>query len=250
LSRFALDALLARRFQDMGGELRESQRWEHEFGEGIVRATGRRARGVENGWRWFGLKVHARGVPTEAGLEMHVSPHGYVGLTRLGDGWTNVCGLFRRAGSGQTTRQSWLETLRGRPDTALYERLRKATFDEGSACAVAGLSLRPGRAAASLECRIGDAVTMIAPVTGNGMSMAFEAAGQAAEPLAAYSRGEMNWEQARERIAADCDRTFDRRLKWSAWLHRLMFAPRWRAWLSKAALHSEWLWSSMFAGTR
>jgi menaquinone-9 beta-reductase len=35
LSRFTLDALLARRFQDLGGELRENQRWEQsEFGEG------------------------------------------------------------------------------------------------------------------------------------------------------------------------------------------------------------------------
>jgi menaquinone-9 beta-reductase len=208
------------------------------------------ARGVENGWRWFGLKVHARDVPTEAGLEMHVSPHGYVGLTRLNGGWVNVCGLFRRAASGRTTGLSWLEMLRGQPDTTLHERLRQATFDECSACAVAGLPLRPERAAGSRECRIGDAVTMIAPVTGNGMSMAFEAAEQAVEPLAAYSRGAMSWDQARKRIAADCDRTFNRRLRWSAWLHRLMFAPPWRAWFSRAALHSDWLWSSMFAGTR
>jgi menaquinone-9 beta-reductase len=251
LSRFSLDALLARRFRDMGGELRENRRWEQsEFGEGVVRATGRRARGIESGWRWFGLKVHARDVPTEAGLEMHVSPHGYVGLTRLGGGWTNVCGLFRRAASARKTRQSWLEMLRGQTDTVLHERLHNAAFDESSACAVAGLSLRPGRASASHECRIGDAVTMIAPATGNGMSMAFEAAEQAAEPLSAYSRGAMSWDQARGRIAADCDLTFARRLRWSAWLHRLMFAPPWSAWVNKASLHSDWLWSAMFAGTR
>ena len=34
----------------------------------------------------------------------------------------------------------------------------------------------PQRAAARAECCIGDAITMIPPVTGNGMSMAFESA--------------------------------------------------------------------------
>ena len=66
------------------------------FGEGIVRATGRRAQPAENGSRWFGLKAHARNVPLTADLEMHVSPRGYVGLCRVDGGVVNVCGLFRR----------------------------------------------------------------------------------------------------------------------------------------------------------
>ena len=53
----------------------------------------------ERGWRWFGLKVHARNVPLAAVLEMHVLPKGYVGLCRLKEGEVNVCGLFRRRGS-------------------------------------------------------------------------------------------------------------------------------------------------------
>ena len=251
LSRFTMDALLARRFRELGGELREKQRWQQpEFGEGVVLASGRRAQAAENGWRWFGLKVQATNVRTEAGLEMHVSPRGYVGLTRLGDGYVNVCGLFRRPASGYANTGSWRDMLRGQAGTALRERLSQAVFDESSACAVAGLSLRAQRASASAECRIGDALTMIAPATGNGMSMAFEAAERAVAPLTAYSRGAASWDEAHGLIAADCDRTFGRRLAWSAWLQWLMFAPSRRAWLSKAALRSEWLWSFMFARTR
>ena len=86
LSRFVLDELLAKEFQRLGGELRLPERWRDEFGEAVVRATGRRPQPVENGWRWFGVKAHAWGVKSAADLEMHASPGGYVGLCRLRGG--------------------------------------------------------------------------------------------------------------------------------------------------------------------
>src|ERR1051326_1073928 len=42
LSRFTMDALLAKLFQEAGGELRQGQKWQDAFPEGVVRATGRR----------------------------------------------------------------------------------------------------------------------------------------------------------------------------------------------------------------
>ena len=79
---------------------------------------------------------------------------------------------------------------------------------------------------------------MIPPVTGNGMSMAFEAAEMAIGPLAAYSRGESSWSEARESVAAACDRAFARRLAWARWLQWMMFTPVLRGWrgLQGAAL--------------
>lgn len=251
LSRFDLDTLLAERLQELGGDLRAKERWRAGGDqEALVLACGRRAQGMENGRHWFGLKIHARNVASEADLEMHATPVGYVGLTRLGDGLTNVCGLFgRRAKSGSGAMTPW-GFLRGEFGTPLHERLRRAIYDESSACAVAGLSLRAHRAADQSECRIGDALTLIAPVTGNGMSMALEAADLAVQPLAAYSRGQLEWRQARAAIAEQCDSRFARRLWWAGWLQRLVLAPAWRAWLSRAALRSDRLWSLMFDRTR
>src|SRR5207247_3708941 len=134
------------------------------------------------------LKAHARNVNLAADLEMHVSSTGYVGVNRVDHGQVNVCGLFR-ARPGQSLPESRLQLLRGSPGSPLHERLATAEFDEASVCSVAGLPLKPQRAVAKDECCIGDALTMIPPVTGNGMSMAFESAELAAEPLAAYSRG-------------------------------------------------------------
>jgi menaquinone-9 beta-reductase len=249
LSRFVMDKLLADEFQRLGGELRIGERWQKEFGEGSVRASGRQLHPVESGWRWFGLKVHARNVSPAANLEMHVFKNGYVGICRLSNDEVNVCGLFRRNNS-ETSRQTGFDLLRGNPGTVLQERLARAEFDENSFCSVAGLSLKPQRASEKSEVCLGDALTMIPPVTGNGMSLAFESAQLAVEPLAAFSGGEMAWAQARQKIARACDENFSRRLRWANWLQRLMFSPLLRTRPGSFIFQSQMVWGMMFARTR
>jgi menaquinone-9 beta-reductase len=251
LSRFTMDHTLAIEFRRLGGELLEGQRQrDGDFGEGTVRATGRRAQTEENGPRWFGLKVHARNVPLTADLEMHVSPRGYVGLCRVNGGAVNVCGLFRRRADMNNSPQNRREWLRGQTGSPLNRRLAAAEFDESSFCAVAGISLRPQRAAARAECCVGDTITMIPPVTGNGMSMAFESAGLAIEPLAAWSNGEIPWTETRQTLAHRCDVAFARRLVWAKWLQRMMLAPSLQNILVGFVTRSEWFWRTAFERTR
>ena len=248
LSRFKMDAVLAENFCTLGGDLLEGERLERiEAGQAIVRATGRRAQPIENGWRLFGIKTHARHVILEADLEMHITPQGYVGLCRLSEGIVNVCGLFRSRPGDKTMGK---ELLLGPPGTALNERFAAAEFDETSFRSVAGLSLMSRRARDLDECCIGDALTMIAPVTGNGMSMAFESAEMAIVPLTAHSRGELSWTEACQAVAKACDAGFSRRLSWATWLQWMMFAPVSRGRLGALALRTGWFWSLMFSRTR
>jgi 2-polyprenyl-6-methoxyphenol hydroxylase-like FAD-dependent oxidoreductase len=251
LSRFTMDHVLALEFRKLGGELLEGQRRsDGELGDGVVRATGRRVKTEQNGARWFGLKVHARNIPLTADLEMHVSPRGYVGLCQVNGSMVNVCGLFRRRAGENHTPQNWCDWLRGPAGSPLNQRLATADFDENSFCAVAGISLRPQRAARRAECCIGDAITMIPPVTGNGMSMAFESAETAIEPLVAWSRGGILWTQARQIIAGKCDAAFARRLAWAKWLQRMMLTPSLQNVLVRFVARSEWFWRTAFERTR
>ena len=250
LSRFALDAALAKKFCELGGELLAGNRFSGDFGESIVRATGRQVQTEPGGARWFGLKIHARNVALTADLEMHVSPRGYVGLCKINDGKVNVCGLFRKRADENGEVKTRHELLLGQPGSPLRQRLANAAFDENSFCAVAGLSLRPQQAAARAEICIGDAITMIPPVTGNGMSMAFESAELALVPLVAWSRGETSWSQARQKIARDCDAVFERRLAWAKWLQRIILTPALQNPLVMLAARSDWFWRMAFARTR
>ncbi len=251
VSRFVLDDLLAREFQRLGGELRSSERWtEAGFPEGVVRATGRRGEPVVEGWRLFAVKAHARNVTLRADLEMHFVPTGYVGLCRLADGTVNVCGLFRSRTTVPDLPTRWRDWLRGPGGSALRARLADAEFVEESFSFVAGLSLRPQRAQSRTECRIGDALTMIPPVTGNGMSMAFESAELALEPLAAYSRSELAWAAAQRQVAGRCDAAFTSRLRWASWLQRGLFQPHGQAALWFLAERCGGLWRGLFARTR
>lgn len=250
LSRFALDAALAKKFCELGGELLAGNRFSGDFGESIVRATGRQVQAEPDGARWFGLKIHARNVALTADLEMHVSPRGYVGLCKINDGDVNVCGLFRKRADENGEAKTRHELLRGQPGSPLRQRLANAVFDENSFCAVAGLSLRPQQAAARAEICVGDAITMIPPVTGNGMSMAFESAELALAPLAAWSRDEMSWNEARQKIARDCDAAFARRLAWAKWLQRIVLTPALQNPLVALAARSDWLSRMAFERTR
>jgi hypothetical protein len=91
---------------------------------------------------------------------------------------------------------------------------------------------------------------MIPPVTGNGMSMAFESAELAIEPLTAWSRGELAWPDAQQHIARQCDAAFAGRLAWARWLQRALLTPALQNPLIALAAHSEWFWRTAFERTR
>ena len=261
ISRWSLDATLAQEFRSLGGVLHEGSRRREEADESdgshlgrsdefLVRASGRRAQSAESGWRWLGVKAHARNVPLQADLEMSLSRDCYVGVSWLPNDEVNVCGLFRRRTGDSTPAPTAREWFTGIPHPRLQERLASAQFDDSSFCSVAGLSLRPQRATESSHCRIGDAITMIPPLAGNGMSMAFESAEIAIGPLIASCRGEISWQEAQQQIARECDRRFARRLHWAHRLQALAFWPIGQSFTLWSLAHSNWLWRAWFSLTR
>jgi flavin-dependent dehydrogenase len=253
LSRFKLDALLAEAFQAAGGELRLGARYgSSQPPEASVQASGRRPPMAAASARWFGVKAHVprdQALGLEADLEMHISRAGYVGVNRIDGGEINVCGLFRKRDQDRPadSRDQW---LRGEPGSLLHERLAGVTFRPASFCSVGGLELKPQRAASRAECCIGDALTMTPPVTGNGMSMAFESAELAVEPLTRYSEGRLDWAAARREVARRCDQAFGRRLAWARWLHGMMVSPLLHGRIGRLLLRSDGLWNLMLPKTR
>ena len=225
LSRYRLDELLAREFSSSGGRIHLQSRQPPSRDEGWVAATGRQPAIREEGWRWIGLKAHALDVPIGRELEMHLTTHGYVGLCAVEENRVNVCGLFRTREAVPGLSDRWREWLGGKPGSALFDRLRQARWDESSFSSISALSLAPRRATEQEGVRVGDAVTMIPPLTGNGMSMAVEGAFLAAEPLAAWSAGTVSWQECARKISRSLDRTFSSRLHWARRLQQAILHP-------------------------
>lgn len=217
ISRHALDERLAERFQQLGGRLRCVERARPEPAEGFVWAAGRRARPG----RWIGLKAHVR-IATTTDLEMHSGTNGYCGLAGVEDGWTNVCGLFLLE-RGINARGADLLTayLEAGGQQRLADALRAAPWREGSFSSVAGFELGVQPPVPGLLC-VGDAESMIPPFTGNGMSMAFQAAEQAMLPLAAWAKDDVSWHEAHCQIHSRLHRGFRRRMFAAAIMHRAL----------------------------
>lgn len=208
ISRYRLDQRLRDRVVDLGGVVNEQSRMPRIASEGLVWATGR----FPQRGGWIGLKCHFDDLPMVAGLEMHLGENGYAGLAGIEEGRVNVCGLFRVDRSLRFKGPELLLTYLAREGNGvLVERLRRAQAEVSSCQAVAGFKLgrQPVREG---ECALGDAESMIAPFTGNGMSMAFQAAESALDPLEEWSRGQLSWDACVTAIRDRLHQRFRRRL--------------------------------------
>jgi flavin-dependent dehydrogenase len=219
VSRYDLDAALAEEFQWLGGILKTGERATLEDREGHIRATGRR-RSTNPNARLFGLKAHAAGAALSSDLELHFGKSRYVGLCRLASGEINACGLFKVEEPNTEIHRLWKNIF---AQSVWSESLRDIRWDEQSFCSVAGLTL-DREAPVDVFC-VGDSAAMIPPLTGNGMSMAFESAQLAAGFAQDYSSGKFCWGESLKLYQAAWRTAFAGRLRWAAVVQKLIFHP-------------------------
>jgi len=223
VSRHTLDAALAGRFQDLGGELLTGSRAGDDLAPaGTVWATGRRA---GKSRRWIGLKCHAGGFALGADLEMFLGQGAYAGASRVEGDRVNIAGLFPLRTDISAPRDALMPAyLRAHGMHGFADRVSAARVDPASCCGVSAFDFAP----ASLGPRrleIGDARLVVPPFTGNGISLALEHASAIAPVLEAWSHGALGWETALDRAHA-CLGPFDARVRRARWLQRLLLAPR------------------------
>jgi flavin-dependent dehydrogenase len=218
ISRWRLDERLRALFEAAGGVMRSGVREPRVAREGLVWAAGR----IPSRSPWVGLKGHFLGLEMDGGLEMHLGSNGYVGLTPVEDGRVNVCGLFRVDRGISARGVEWLLAyLEAGGNASLVRRLRRAEADAASFSGVAGFQLGMQEAEEGM-CAVGDAWGMIPPFTGNGMSMAFEGAELAVEPLVAWAEGRRGWREVVTEVRAAGQAKFRRRLRSALVMQRVL----------------------------
>lgn len=233
VSRETLDARLADTFTRAGGELRTHSPAPLDPAEGRVLACGRATTARSP---WIGLKVHLHRLALARGLEMHLGRNAYVGLCALPGDRVNLCGLFPRPPTPTASSALLDRALREADLGALADRVAAATPVEGSFCAMAGLVF--GQPRAPLEApRLGDALGMIPPFTGNGMAIAFASARLATEPLANWSRGAASWRDTVAELRRRLERKFRPRVALARACHPWLLAPGPQRVVAQAAAH-------------
>jgi flavin-dependent dehydrogenase len=231
ISRHRLDLRLRDRVAAAGGTVLDRTRVAREPREGLVWAAGR----IPRPGPWIGLKCHFQDLAMVADLEMHLGANGYAGLAGIEDGRANVCGLFKVDRSRRAPGpELLLDYLAAGGNSRLVGRLRAARADEESFRAVAGFELGRQDAADDL-CAVGDAESMIPPFTGNGMSMAFQSAEIALEPLERWSLGRLDWADCVAEIRRGQDQRFRRRLLAASAMHPVLLRRGGRTFLEVLA---------------
>lgn len=203
ISRYTLDERLSRIFQEKGGVLHCHSRIK-EAGtesEGTVWATGRRPSIQDPSAKgWIGLKCHLSGLTLTGDLEFYIGRKGYLGFSPVSKDRVNVCGLFRLNRRLQGTKEVLFNRyLEDNGLGHLVPRMKEAVVDPESWCAVSGMDYRKGSTEAT-ALRIGDQFGLIAPLTGNGMSIAFESAALAAPFLESWADHKRSWKEAIQAI--------------------------------------------------
>jgi flavin-dependent dehydrogenase len=170
-----------------------------------------------------GIKAHYAGVSMPAQVDLYLFDGGYVGINPVESGAVNVCLLasytaFAKAGRDPVGMIEWIAGQ----NPAFADRLNGAVLLTESICSVAAVDTGlPSRPWNGVAC-IGDAATMIPPLSGDGMAMALHAAALCVAHADAYLRGaidEATWER---RYTAEWHTAFDRRLSAARGLQALL----------------------------
>jgi len=163
-------------------------------------------------------------MPLMADLEMHFQSGAYVGICRVEEGRVNVCALVPRHKLSAGLSEDPVSAIALTFSASLRDRLQGKEMVADSLVTVAGLDYLSSADGGQTGVCLGDARGLIPPITGNGMSLAFESAALAASPLEAWARGYLEWDGVCREIRLRLQSRFSRRLFYARWLQRILLS--------------------------
>lgn len=253
ISRFALDAVLADRARSLGVAVHErtpvnavrgnldsgftvTTRANRDFhARAVIGAYGKRAALDRSLNRTFlqtpqpfvGLKMHFRGPSIRDTVELHTFPGGYCGLSDIEGGLVNACLLvqqttFQRAG-GPEPFITWMAAQ----NPALGDWLRHAEPVHDRWLSISQIPFVPKTTVERDVLMAGDTAGLIAPLAGNGMSMALRGGVMAAQHISHFLNGTLTPANLVRQYTTVWQHEFHQRLRLGRWLQTLMFRPQW-----------------------
>lgn len=138
----------------------------------------------------IGIKCHYRGIRQSPQVELYLFPGGYVGVNPVEQGQNNLCLLatYQALHAAGGSVSALLGAIR-HWNPVLNHRLEGGEIVPGSQVTVAAVDTAQPATPWDSGARLGDAVTMIPPLCGDGMAMALRSAELCAPLAHAYLCG-------------------------------------------------------------
>jgi flavin-dependent dehydrogenase len=175
----------------------------------------------------IGVKCHYRGIQPLPQVEIYLFPGGYAGIGPVEDGQINLCLLATYAAlaaAGGTVPALLAAIEQWNP--LLHQRLAGGTMVPGSQVTVAGVDTDRPTTLWDGVARVGDAVTMIPPLCGDGMAMALRSAELCAPLAHAYLDGSSTIDEWAQSYRQCWHQEFDHVLYAGRTLQACLMRPR------------------------
>lgn len=187
----------------------------------VDQLRGRRAK--PDGDQLVAFKNYYTGDLPNGRVELHSFRGGYCGLQRVENDRINACWISRASSlreAGGKPRHMIEHTFR--QNANLRGRLENMKRCSDDVLAVSNLDIQPKTPVAADVLMVGDSAGMIAPMCGDGMSMAIGSGLLASRLVEAFVGGQISGTELLTRYEAGWKKTFLRRLWVGALLHRGM----------------------------
>ncbi|MNS32362.1 hypothetical protein D3C72_644430 [compost metagenome] len=253
ISRYTLDRLLHQRASEVGAEIvtnttvtgihkLDSHLYEVDTKQGseqvryqakaVIGAYGtKRPRGISpselrrDETVYVGVKSHYGGINVPSRVELYFCDGGYVGISPIENGLANVA-AFLTLDVVQRLGKSIPDILEGasRTNAKLAERLAEGTAVSGTQISVAPVRLSDVPEPWSEFPHIGDAMLVIPPLCGDGMSVALRSSLLCARSTDKYLKGELSSSEWQNQYTEEARREFAVLLRRARTVQKLAFA--------------------------
>ncbi|MGN7761911.1 NAD(P)/FAD-dependent oxidoreductase [Paenibacillus sp. 22594] len=174
---------------------------------------------------YVGVKSHYSGIAVPSQVELYFCDGGYVGVSPVEKGLANVAALLALntiRGSGKSVAD--ILSKASRTNAKLAARLNEGTPVPGTQVSVAPVHLSDVPEPWSEFPHVGDAMLMIPPLCGDGMSIALRSSLLCADSTGKYLKGEASFAEWQSEYSKNAECEFTQLLRRARRVQKLAFA--------------------------
>ena len=179
-----------------------------------------------SGTNYVGIKYHVRLARDPKQIEIHNFPGGYCGISNIEDGQACLCYIVNAARLNAVNKSiPELERKILSRNKNLQQIFREAEFIFKEPVAISGINFLIKKTDNEGVFFLGDSAGSIAPITGNGMSMALRSASVLANEFDLHFSGKINRGELEKNYSAFWNKEFSARIKLSRHFQKLSEYP-------------------------